>query len=143
MSTIAVTHLNNILEILNNIQEYKANKLKSKLKTNFGLQLFSKLYEIGTTHPDFVEIFESQQDLNSKIIQNLGLNSDFIKQFLINFSFIYLTEIYKHITTRTLRSGIEFLLTYWGESTYQNKKLKDLFDPLGRAIPLIDKKLAR
>jgi len=137
-----VAQLNHIVKILQNISDKTSSNSKLNLKS--GCELFKKIFELGltATDPSKKQLLDSEKELNNLIVENLAINSDWIKKFIVNFSYIFLTELYTAKTSCTLRSGIEFLFLFWGESTHGKKKLKDILDPLNRGVPSIDKHLA-
>lgn len=136
--------MTDIIEILKNTSEDKIPDSNIKPKTNLNSALIIKFFEAGQILIQSNTIPEkANQHLNDKIVEEIANNSANIRKFLVNFPYIYLTELYAPTTSCKLRSGIQFLFDFWGESLWEQKKIKDLIDPLGRGIPLIDKNLSK
>jgi hypothetical protein len=110
------------------------------LSTNIALSLFSKFSEFGlkTIKSSNKEICKPENQVDEKIKELLALNSLKIKNYLTYFPDLLFNDTYYPETICELRSGIEFLFDFYGDSVYEGKKLKELFDPKGSEISDLD-----
>jgi hypothetical protein len=140
------TEVNNTEEYLDEIYEILEDSLIEPGKffsTNIALNLFSELSKFGLnfTNSNDKEICKSKIDENKEIPQLLGLNSLKIKNYLVYFPDLLFNDTYYPETICELRSGIKFLFDFWEDSPYEDKKLKELFDPKGSEVSDLDKSL--
>jgi hypothetical protein len=133
--------LENICSILQKILEVD-KKEKFKDASFYGVELFYNIFELVSRFDpkDFKTWLQKEpyQDWNSKIVNLLYENREWIKNILLNFTYIYLTEFYSPEIYYRIRSGIQYLFDVWGSFQCQNEELKLIFDPYDSIIHTID-----
>jgi hypothetical protein len=138
--------LDEVLEILEKISSRTESSDNLNNFTTLGLDLFSKIFEIGSCFGDSFKklvILEKVKQVNNQIKVLLVNISGWVKNFLVQFPHIFLTEKYTPATVCMVRSGIKFLFDLWGNFMFRRKKINIILDPLGRGIKEIDKILQR
>lgn len=144
MNKEKVLHLQcEIVDILKRLSISNKEK-KPKNYAQTGSKLFAKFYEFGLNCKDLPlkEVLNSETQIEesyNQITKLVVINADWIKKFIVRFPHIFLSEVYSTTKACLLRSGIETLFHYWGESTYEGTELKKILDPLDRGILLIDR----